>query len=203
MEARFVVLELPCCIQDQRCDSGVGHGNLDMEIQRLPSCPGLPAVRRSRPRFKAESGLSLEAAAAPRHHGVLVDNTTKYVGCFCWFVLILCLKCRVLLEFPHKLPFSLSYPVSSKNMIIFPNGNLITFYLLLVTVFDELWFVTCESVCVFQGSCCYMAAWINRFLVEYHEIHRDMSSVTNNYHSLFLYIALFLYELKWNEYLFL
>ena len=44
-----------------------------------------------------------------------------------------------------------------------------------------------------------MAAWINRFLVEHHEIQRDMSSVTNNYHSLFLYIDLFLYELKWNE----
>lgn len=38
-----------------------------------------------------------------------------------------------------------------------------------------------------------------QILVEYHEIQRDMSSVTNNYHSLFLYIDLFLYELKWNE----
>ena len=201
-----VLLPLSC--------TGVGHGNLGTltwKSQRLPWCPGLPAVRRSRPRFKAESGLSLEAAAVTRHYLVYTRCSPPNLSVFFVdFFLILCLKCPRSGNFHTNCHFPLSYPVLKGHDHIseWKSDNCCSFvYLLLVTVFDELWFVTCESVqYVFSKAAAVIWRlgstdfWWNT--MRFRETCPALPTTTIHYSSILICFCMNLNEMN-NEYLFL
>ena len=214
MEARFVVLESPCCIQQSnmwfRCWSlshcslkfQWHHGNLDMEFQRLPRVQVCPrygvrghALRPNRAcpwRQQLPLGTKWWCPRCPLRHGVL-RVLHQYVGFFWFFLIIWSFAWNAaFLEFQQvSIFFKLPCPL---HIIIYEwksDNCCSTFYLLfLVIVFGALWSVISECVCVFQGSCCYMAAWINTFLVFFGGVPGDSErNVQCYYHCIALYCS--------------